>query len=72
VWVVDDTGFAKDGPASACVARQYSGPGKVGNCQIAVGVHAATDAASPVIDEPAGRGLRPPPITAKSLSSGKP
>jgi SRSO17 transposase len=31
VWVVDDTGFAKDGPASACVARQYSGTlGKVG------------------------------------------
>jgi hypothetical protein len=36
VWVVDDTGFAKDGPASACVARQYSGTlGKVGNSQIA-------------------------------------
>lgn len=42
VWVVDDTGFAKDGPASACVARQYSGTlGKVGNCQIAVSLHAA-------------------------------
>ena len=51
VWVVDDTGFAKDGPASACVARQYSGTlGKVGNCQIAVSVHAATDAASAVLD----------------------
>src|SRR3954463_3739365 len=50
VWVVDDTGFAKDGPASACVARQYSGTlGKVGNCQIAVSVHAATDAASGVL-----------------------
>ena len=37
VWVVDDTGFPKDGKASACVARQYSGTlGKVGNCQIAV------------------------------------
>ncbi len=46
-WVVDDTGFAKDGDASACVARQYSGTlGKVGNCQIAVSVHAATDTAS--------------------------
>ena len=51
VWVVDDTGFAKDGTASACVARQYSGTlGKVANCQIAVSVHAATDAASAVLD----------------------
>src|SRR3954447_25998673 len=51
VWVVDDTGFAKDGAASACVARQYSGTlGKVGNCQVAVSVHAATDAASAVLD----------------------
>lgn len=51
VWVVDDTGFAKDGPVSACVARQYSGTlGKVGNCQIAVRVHAATDAGSAVLD----------------------
>ncbi|MDW5330245.1 transposase [Plantactinospora sp. KLBMP9567] len=51
VWVVDDTGFVKDGPASACVARQYSGTlGKVGNCQIAVSVHAATDVASAVLD----------------------
>ena len=51
VWVVDDTGFAKDGSASACVARQYSGTlGKVGNCQIAVSVHAASDTASAVLD----------------------
>jgi SRSO17 transposase len=51
VWVVDDTGFGKDGKASACVARQYSGTlGKVANCQIAVSVHAATDAASAVLD----------------------
>lgn len=50
-WVIDDTGFAKDGPASACVARQYSGTmGKVGNCQIAVSVHAASDAASAPLD----------------------
>src|SRR4051812_32582793 len=34
-WVVDDTGFVKDGVASPGVARQYSGTlGKVGNCQI--------------------------------------
>src|SRR4051812_5121797 len=44
-WVVDDTGIAKDGPAPAMLARQYSGTlGMVGNCQIAVSVHAATDA----------------------------
>lgn len=47
VWVVDDTGFPKDGTASPGVARQYSGTlGKVGNCQIGVSVHAASDAAS--------------------------
>ena len=46
-WVIDDTGFKKDGTASPCVARQYSGTlGKIGNCQIAVTVHAATDEAS--------------------------
>ena len=51
VWVIDDTGFPKDGKASACVARQYSGTlGKVANCQIAVSVHAATEAASAVLD----------------------
>ncbi|MFC9769640.1 transposase [Rhodococcus jostii] len=50
-WVIDDTGFIKDGPASPGVARQYSGTlGKVGNCQIAVSVHAATDAASAPLD----------------------
>jgi SRSO17 transposase len=42
VWIVDDTGFVKDGYASPGVARQYSGTlGKVANCQIAVSVHAA-------------------------------
>lgn len=46
-WVIDDTGFGKDGAGSPCVARQYSGTlGKVGNCQVAVSVHAASDAAS--------------------------
>src|SRR4051794_13021786 len=46
-WVVDDTGFVKDGTASPGVARQYSGTlGKVANCQIGVSVQAVTDAAS--------------------------
>lgn len=50
-WVIDDTGFKKDGPASPCVARQYSGTlGKIGNCQIGVSIHAATDAASCPLD----------------------
>lgn len=50
-WVIDDTGFVKDGDASACVARQYSGTlGKVGNCQVAVSVHAASDVASAPLD----------------------
>lgn len=50
-WVVDDTGFPKDGPASPGVARQYSGSlGKVGNVQIGVSVHAVTDAASCPLD----------------------
>ena len=45
--VVDDTGFAGDGPASPCVARQYSGTlGKVGNCQVAVSVHLVNEHAS--------------------------
>jgi SRSO17 transposase len=49
--VIDDTGFPKDGPASPGVARMYSGTlGKVGNCQIGVSVHAATDWASAALD----------------------
>jgi SRSO17 transposase len=50
-WVVDDTGFPKDGKGSPCVARQYSGTlGKVANCQIGVSVHAVTDTASCPLD----------------------
>jgi SRSO17 transposase len=50
-WVVDDTGFPKDGTASPGVARQYSGTlGKVGNCQIGVSVSAVTDAGSCPLD----------------------
>ena len=49
--VVDDTGFGKDGTASPCVARQYSGTlGKVGNCQIGVSVHLVDEHASCAAD----------------------
>ena len=40
-WVLDDTGFPKDGRRSPGVKRQYSGTlGKVGNCQLGVSLHA--------------------------------
>jgi SRSO17 transposase len=50
-YVVDDSGFPKDGIDSPGVARQYCGAlGKTGNCQIGVSVHAVTDWASAAID----------------------
>jgi SRSO17 transposase len=49
--VIDDTGFPKDGTASPCVARQYSGTlGKTGNCQVAVSVHLVNEHASCAAD----------------------
>lgn len=39
-WVVDDTGFPKQGEDSVGVDRQYSGTlGKTGRCQVAVSLH---------------------------------
>ncbi|NHD19584.1 MULTISPECIES: IS701 family transposase [unclassified Actinopolyspora] len=50
-WVLDDTGFVKDGHDSPGVARQYSGTlGKTANCQIGVSLHAATDWASAAVN----------------------
>jgi SRSO17 transposase len=49
--VIDDTGFPRDGTASPCVARQYSGTlGKVANCQIGVSVHLVNERASCAAD----------------------
>jgi SRSO17 transposase len=49
--VIDDTGFPKDGKASPCVARQYSGTlGKTANCQVGVSVHLVNEHASCAAD----------------------
>ncbi|MFF3130008.1 IS701 family transposase [Streptomyces sp. NPDC057908] len=49
--IFDDTGFLKDGNASACVSRQYTGTaGKVTNCQVGVSLHLASDHASVAVD----------------------
>ncbi|OOV24706.1 DDE transposase [Streptomyces avermitilis] len=49
--IVDDTGFVKDGDASACVSRQYTGTaGNVTKCQVGVSLHLARDHASAAVN----------------------
>jgi SRSO17 transposase len=44
VWVIEDTGFPKQGTHSVGVERQHSGTlGKVGNCHVAVSLHQVSD-----------------------------
>jgi hypothetical protein len=49
--VFDDTGFLKDGTASASASRQCTGTaGKVTNCQVGVSLHLASDHASSAVN----------------------
>lgn len=51
VWLIDDTGFLKQGTHSVGVQRQYTGSaGKVTNCQIGVSLSVATKSAHLPID----------------------
>lgn len=51
VWIIDDTGFQKQGRDSVGVQRQYTGSaGKTTNCQIGVSLSVATASAQVPID----------------------
>jgi SRSO17 transposase len=50
-WIIDDTGFLKQGSHSVGVQRQYTGSaGKITNCQIGVSLSVATRSAHVPID----------------------
>lgn len=50
-WIIDDTGFPKQGTHSVGVQRQYTGTaGKICNCQVAVSLSVATRSAHVPID----------------------
>jgi len=50
-WIVDDTGFLKQGKHSPGVQRQYTGSaGKTANCQVAVSLSLATEHAHVPVD----------------------